>query len=697
MAGDTDPSQFQQTPQGWADYWRTELEAAEKALATSRMEGRIANEWFLNKKDADTAPSRFALYTMTVGVQKAVLYGQTPKALATRKYADADDDTARVAGVMLGRLLNDDIERDSDSYAKALDSCLDDMLVPGICQARLRYVAAIQKETVPPLDAQGNAIPGNAEGAEGEPPQPVAAEGYEAENVTQEDVEIDWVPWDDYLYSPCRNASLKRWEAYRMLMAKEAVGQKFGKPMVDLIPFAVNVPKDADKESKDPWARAEVWEIWSKEHKKVFFYAKGCDRVLAPIGIQGVSPDGSVGDPLRLEGFFAAPEAIVENTTNGAYVPRPDFAFAQDQYRQLNLIVSKETQLIDALKVGGLYNEEMGEVVKELVQASPNRMIPVKDWKVFAEKGGIENNVAWFPLQVVVGTLDKLREKKQETIDDIFMLTGIGDILHGQSTESNVTATEQSIKAKFGSVRMRKRQLRFAKFATDILRLKAEIISKHFSIQTIIERSNIMNTADAATLTPDGQPMPQAAAELIKSKFACYRIEVKPEAISLADAASQKQQRGEFMQSLAQFMVASQPIAAASPAATPFLLRIAQWALAPLEGASTIEGEFDRMIAAAEKTAQQASMAPPQARQDPASALKLQTQMLKGQQDQEKIKAELEADGVRAQMEVAADKQREWDQAEANNWERQRQNDMQTTRETQRALLKPKPMPNGGT
>ncbi len=686
MAAETESlSEFQETPQGSAERWKREISAAKKAIATAHSEGRTALDWYLNKKDLDSSPSRLSLFTMTVQVQKSVMYGQVPKALVARRYADADDDVARVAATIQERHLNSDIESDSDTYAQALDSCLDDELVPGMCQARLRYVREMKKEPVPALGVDGEPLPLDEEG---KPVGQVAAEAYEKDVLHREAVEVDWVPWDEFLYSPCRNHSQLRWQGFLAKMGVDALVKKFGE-VGKSIPLDANTPKessDRERQAADPWRRASVWEIWDKDTKRVYFYVENFDSVLTPLDVpkEQRHADGGVLDPLKLEAFFPAPEPIIDNTTNSAYISRPDFAFTQDQYRDLNLVCAKESQLLEALKVAGLYNEEFKTDLTTLVKAGPNDMIPVHNWKVFAEKGGIEANIAWFPLQQVVATLDKLGEKKAALISDIFMTTGIGDILHGQGSDVGVTATEQALKAKFGSVRMRKKQLRFAKFATDILRIKGEIIAKHFDPKTILERSNIMNTADADKA--------EAAVALIKSDWACYRIEVKPEAISLADSASLKQQRGEWMTSFAAFFTATAPIAQQSPASVPFLLRIAQWSLAPLEGSSTVEGEFDRMIAAAEKAAQ----APPPSAQpqqpDPGDAMKLQTQMLKGQQDQEKIKAELQADGIRTQMEVAADKQREWDQAEANNWERQRQNSLLEARRSQTEAAKP----NGG-
>jgi hypothetical protein len=66
----------------------------------------------------------------------------------------------------------------------------------------------------------------------------------------------------------------------------------------------------------------------------------------------------------------------------------------------------------------------------------------------------------------------------------------MSDIMRGQASQQT-TATEQSIKARFASVRIQSMQDEFARFCSDTQRIKAEIISKHFDKNTIIKRANV--------------------------------------------------------------------------------------------------------------------------------------------------------------------------------------------------------------
>jgi hypothetical protein len=230
---------------------------------------------------------------------------------------------------------------------------------------------------------------------------------------------------------------------------------------------------------------------------------------------------------------------------------------------------------------------------------------------------------------------------------------------------STIKFTEQGIKARFASVRMQALQDEFARFASDIQRIKAEIISKHFEPETIISRSNIQFTDDAQ--------LAMQAVQLLKSpRFAHYRVEVKPEAVNMTDFAALKAERTEFMSALSGFFTAMAPIGQAMPGSVPYLLDMCKWFVAGMKGSSTIEATLDRAIEAAKMAQQQAAMNPQQAPPDPklqAAQLKMQGDQMRAQTDMMKEKAKIQGDLIRIQAETEAKDQQEKSQALWNTWE----------------------------
>ena len=579
------------TPEGWCGRWAAELEASNKELARWHERGRKIVKRYLDERDGgQEGMTRLNLFTANTQTMQALLYGKTPQVSCQRTFGDSNDDVARVGAEMLERLLNNDIEKDSDTTQEAYRNALSDRLLPGLGNVRLRYTVRMQ--VVHPTPAIIN--------AEGYEVAPAVPGGFE-KAPDSENVAVDYVHWQDQRWSPCRTFAELRWWAFRAEMSKEAVAATFGDEVaarVSMQPKMLGL--DNDSVGKDPLARCEVWEIWDRENRCVWWWTQGMPAVIAPKGTQ-TNPNGSVPDPLGLDGFWPFPRPMWANLTTSKLLPTPDFVIAQDLYDDIDNIAARLDLLESAVRVVGVYDKTSSGVQRLLTETTQNTMIPVENWAMFAEKGGVKGVVDWFPLEMVVEAIGVLSERLLAKISMLFQITGMSDIMRGQSTQQT-TATEQAIKARFASVRVQTMQDEFARFASETQRLKAEIIAKHFDDETILRRSNIQQT-------PDAQLAPQAIA-LIKQPGQ-YRISVNPDAVSLTDFAALKQERFEFMQAMQGFLQAAFPMAQALPMAAPFMLEIIKWALSGLKGANTIEGVFDQMIAKLEEMAAQPPQPPP--------------------------------------------------------------------------------------
>lgn len=623
---------FEPTPQGWAKRWQVELKSARACVEKWHEQGAKINKRFRDererKEDGDT---RWNLFTSTVETKMASLYGQTPKVSVTRRFADSEDDVARVAAIMLERILNSDIEKDSDTFADALEYALQDRLLPGLGSVRVRYdVEFEQVGGAPPMLAAD----GVTELAPAVPPTP---------QKTYECAESNYTHWKDQLWSPARVWHEVRWLAFGNDMSRPQLVARFGADIGNRVPLnaAKHGEDDGTEKKSTPWDRARVWEIWDKETRHVFWYVDGFSEVL-----------DEKEDPLGLEGFWPCPRPLLANTTTSTLVPRPDFVLAQDFYDEIDLVSTRITLLERAIRVAGVYDKSADSIKRLLTESGSNELYPVDNWAMHAEKGGMRGIIDWLPLDQISNALTALRDYRRELVDALYQVTGMADIMRGAS-DPEETARAQGIKAKFGSVRLQRLQDEVARFASDIQRLKAQIISKHFDVGSIIAYSNIERTPDKALAQP--------AAELIKSKLADYRIEVKPEAVSLTDFAALKSERLEVLAGISAFLQTMAPLAQAMPGSLPFLLRMMQWAVSGLKGSSGIETVIDQAIAAAQQMSQQQQGGQPQ-QPDP----KLLVQQLKGQQDAAKVQAELQADLVRTNAEVEADANRERNQMEYN-------------------------------
>lgn len=637
-AAEGSKSDFPNDSRGKAQRWERELQAAKDSLKDWHKKGAEVVEVYLDAEKGENraGQTRWNLFWSNVTFQLAMLFGNIPRVDVSRRYADADDDAGRIGAEMQERLLNTDIERDSDTTSTALGYALQDWRLPGLGVVRLRYVADIEA-----------AVQDEATGKEVSP-----------EQVAREDVEVDYVHWKDFLWSPARVWHEVRWLAFAADISREKAVERFGEEVGKQLP--VYPPRKAEDKDKpeEPWLRIRVWEIWDKESGRyVCWYCEGYPDIL-----------DEKEDPLGLEGFWPCPKPLLANCTTAKLVPRPDYLFAQDQYRTINDLSTRIRLLEDAVKVAGFYDRSAGTDFSNIFNADTgNRLIPVDNWAAFAEKGGIQGRIALVPLNDVVAAIGQLTERRREEVDALYQITGQSDIMRGQATSPGATATEQMAKARFGSVRMQALQDEFARFTSDVQRLKAEIISKHFRPETILQRSNAQYAFGKDEKAKPGTL--QAAMQLVKDRFAEYRIVVKPDSVALTDFAALRSERTEVIQAVSQFISAVQPLLAVMPQALPFALELLQSLVAGLRGASTLEGVIDRAIAQAE-AAQEAAAANPQPQQeDPklqAERMKQQTALAKGQADKEKEQVKLQADLVRIQAETQAHAQQEQAQAEWN-------------------------------
>jgi hypothetical protein len=574
---------FADTPQGMAQRWSAELEASKKELGKFHEDADKITRRYLDKRDEwHEETARVNLFWSTMKVLLSLLYARPPRASVARSFLDAEDDQARVAGQIVQRLLNRSFDDNVSNWDAAVRTGIEDWLIVGFGQMWLRYEVQTEEREQP---AELDPLTGD---------ELVPASTYEA--IVEEDAAVDYIYWKDFFWSPARTWDEVRWVARRVYMTKDQLVARFGEEIAKVVPLGTLKPRGSNDQTPkhDVWSKAEVFEIWNKEDKKVYWLAKGCEVIL-----------DVKDDPLGLESFFPCPKPLAANITSSNFMPRADYIFAQDQFDELDEINTRITWLTRAAKVVGVYDKSADGIQRMFSQAAENQLIPVDNWAMFAEAGGIKGKVEWVPIEAVVNAIERLRQYRQDKTMQIYEVLGISDIMRGSSKASE-TAAAQQIKAQFGSTRVQLMQFYIAEWITQALRIKAEIIAKHFQPETIAVRSNIMRTPDA--------PYAQAAIQLIKDeKLAEYRISVEADSMAAMDWAAERDAAVQFMQGLGAFISQVSPVAQQTPGAGPFLLRLMQWAVAKFRVSTEIESVLDQAIGAMNQQLQN----PPQPQPDP--------------------------------------------------------------------------------
>lgn len=616
--------QFKSGPVGDHERWADEMDAARKASKDWRKAGAKTVKRF--KATHTQEIFRLNLFYSNVNTVQSMMFGKLPEITFSRTNQDPNDDVARVAAMMLERMLSADIGTPTDQYSEALKNCLQDRLLPGLGIARVRY-------TFETADQEIAAIT-DIDGAE------VEAARTE-EQIINEQAPIDYVFWDDFLWGPARVWSEVPWVAFKTFLTNDEVSERFGEKVAKTI--AMESQKslynesddDGDKESHDAWMRAEVWEIWNKEDKTVIWWNKGAAKIL-----------DKKEDPLKLEGFFPVPEPMAANLTTSAYMPIPDFKMCEDLYNEVDRLEQRIHKITEAIKVVGVYDQSVEGVKRMLTEGAENDLIPVDNWASLAEKGGLNGVVDWMPIQEIAGTLQHLIARRNDAKAMLYEINGISDIMRGaQATGGAVSATERQLEARFSSVRIQALQDEFAKYATDLIRLRAEVVAKHFQPQSIVDQSNMAHTSDQELIGP--------ALQLIKSDMRLiWRIEVKPESVAMVDYAQLRDDRTSYITGLATFLQSAAPLVAQDPAATPMLLEMLKWGLAGFKGSQEVEGVLDQAIQQIQESQkQQQGQEKPDPEQMKAQAQQ-QMQQMKQQGEMQKIQAQSQHEQQKHQIDM---------------------------------------------
>jgi hypothetical protein len=684
IQGSIDSATEYKTPGDKKALWEIELKAGLKAQERwHKRANRVVNRYTAgDRADTENFTFQLNLFYSNIQTTQAMMFGRLPEISIDRRNTDFGDDAARVASSILQRMLQADIGKPNDQYSTSLKLNLQDRLITGLGVARVRYEMDKEtRETAEQLDMNGQ----------------VVAEGFSEEVITSERAPLDYVHWRDCAWSPCRTWSELRWFGFKEMMTRDQLVERFGKEMGEAIPLTKTTriveDESLQEEAADSFKRGEVWEIWDKDKKQVIWYCADYEKLL------DVKPD-----PFGLTGFFPVPRPMASNLTTSAYMPIPDFTMAQDLYNEIDNLETRIAMLTQAVKAVGVYNSAIDGVKRMLVEGVENDLIPVDNWAVFAENGGMQGIIDWLPIETIAGVLNQLIARRNDCKSQLFEISGMSDIMRGAAASAGgpVSATERALEARFASVRIAALQDEFSTYATDLIRLRAEIISKHFSPEQIVKQSNILNT-------PDGQDQQliQQAVELIKnSQELVWRVQVRPESVAMVDFAALKQERTEYLMAVSQFLQSSGPLIEKEPASAPMLMEMLKWGLAGFKGSQDIEGVIDRAM---EQMAQK--LAQPQEQQPDPEAQKMQMQMQLEQTksqaamqleqaknqgamqleqqglqiDMQRIQAELQAKIQEKQADIQQDITKEKAQLEANTTEEQFETEQFMIRETHKA------------
>ena len=588
-----------------------------------------------NRSQNTNETAKFNILWSNVQTLIPAVYARLPKADVARRFGD-NDPVARVASQLIERALDFEIEHYSD-FRSTMRYAVEDRFLGGRGVAWVRYEPHVRAQDIPEDGLQITEDVDEAEtkntmtmdGALGEEVEP-------QEEIEYECAPTDYVHWKDFGHSVARTweevTAVWRW----VYMTKESLEERFGEEMAKKIPMDAGpeTNKQYSQAARD-FTRAKICEIWDKESGKVYWISKSCPDIL-----------DERDDPLQLENFFPCAKPLYATTTSDTLVPVPDFTLYQDQANDLDILTDRIDGLVKALRVRGVYDAAQPALQRLLTEGDNNTLIPVDKWLAFSEKGGLKGSIDLLPIDVMAATLMQCYRAMNEIKNQIYEITGISDIIRGQTAASE-TATAQQIKGQYAGLRLRSMQEDVALFASELFQLKAQVICTKFQPSTILQY------AAASAMQPADQALIPQALELLKDKpLRSFRIQVDADSLVQIDEQQNKRERVEFLQAMGGFLNQAMPMGQQVPELAPMLIELLKFGVGAYKKAEPIEGTIDQAMEELKMKQQQPPAPPPP---DPA--------MIKAQMDQQReqsrVEADLQIEQIKAQGDAALEDQKQ--------------------------------------
>lgn len=615
-------SEYQEQTPG--AFWHAQIKAAEKYFDNWKTKGKRVVKRYRDERDAiDSQRRKFNILWSNIQVLFPALYGRMPKPQVSRRYLD-NDPPSRIASMMLERCIEYEVEQFCDFNA-SMCCVVEDRLLPGRGQAWIRFEPTMEDMDEAPPEGE---ISDDQEASPSEEP---------AQRITAAHSPIDYVHWPDFLHSPARTWEEVWWVGRWVYMTKDEGLERFG-DVFKLVPCESMDQEDIKGKDKAYLAsmdkKAKVAEIWNKRTGKVCWVAKGYPEAL-----------DERDDLLHLADFFPCPKPLYATTTTGSLIPVPDYCEYEDQAYELDNLTQRITLLVKAAKAVGVFNGEYKELARLLNEGVDNKLFPVNDWNSLAEKGGLNGAVQMLDVSPTLKVLAQLYESRDVTKNVIYEVMGMSDIMRGAS-EPSETLGAQQLKAQFGSLRLKSSQGDVARFASELFKMKAELIARFYPDELIVQMSGIESTDDGKD-----PGMIQAGLQIIRdAEIRDFRIEVESDSLGQVDEQAEQQGAMQLVGAIGSYFQQALPLAQAEPKMIPLIGEVLMFAMRRFRTGRTIENAFEKAMTA---LSQQAMQPPPPNPELQANQVKANAEIGKAQAGVQTAVVQSQAAKVKAVSEIA--------------------------------------------
>lgn len=679
-------------PSAEVRHWLGEIASAKKREKDYRKDGKEVIDIYSGKQP-DKIP--FNILFSNVETLLPALFSQTPRPVVQRRFKDEDPlgKAAAMAGQRMLEFLCDTNVEGYETFDQSIRYATLDGLLPGRGVTSVKYDAEIIEPD----------------------------EGSEAAPVVKwEQVCPDSRGWDKVYFGYAKKWSKVPWMAYEEFLDKEECERLFGPQVTSKIVFTKGEDEDDDKEdgtggrddadAQGSRKTALVYQIWDRAGGKRILY-------ISPAYNDGYLKEED--DPLGLTGFFNCPRPLQLIEKSNDLLPVAMYKLYENQAKELNRITVRLGKVVEALKVRGIYDGNLGSQLGDLFGQADNTLIQAESASSLASEKGLDNAIWFMPIEKLIVVATNLVSAREQCKRVIYEITGVSDIIRGQSVASE-TLGAQKIKESWGTMRLKRLQKEVQRYSRDVLRLMLEIAASKFSVETWASATGLPFVTAAqkqqaqmiaqmqqqqAMAQPQmpGQPTAappidpeiqkalsapewEAVLELLKNDMQrSYRIDIETNSTIDVEATEDQKQIGDFMNAMGQLMAGLTPMVETGgmpfEAAQSLLLAVVR----RFRFGTEVEDHFKNMKppqkANPEADKAKAEMAKAQQEMQVRQAeMQMEQQQFQAemQMEQQKSQAEMQMEVMKARMEAQMSMQLEQAKMQAQQQSEQSKMQMQT-------------------
>lgn len=566
---------------GAVKHWLEEIDDAIKRDEDYKKQGKRIIEIY---ESADTKKVPFNILYSNTDTLLPALYSAVPRPVIRRRFKD-DAPLALAAAEAGKRCLEYMIDTNTDGYEtfhEGVSNAVLDALLPGRGVTRVKYDAEVGEY----LEGEGKEI------------ESVGTDALEdaAEPELQKESElvcVDSIFWDRTLFGYAKKWSAMPWIAFEEVIDKDEAKRLFGADVASKITFTKEgdgedstTSEEKQDEHQGERKTATIFQIWDKDGgRKVRYVSRHYKDGFLKVE----------DDPLELSGFYPIPKPIqLVAKSNDMSVTAPYLVY-ENQAKEINELTVRIQKLSKAIKAKFVYDSELQGDIANLMNGDDLEGIPAEKSSALSADKGFENALWFLPIEQMVNVLNQLYAAREQCKQVIYEVTGISDIIRG-STVASETATAQSIKSQWGTMRLKRTQGEVQRYCRDLLRLMLEIAATKFSEKTWVEMTSlpyateqevsqaqmVLQAAQAQSMQfqASGQQLPtqiqqaiqQAQATMQKPQWAqvlellkndmqrSYQIDIETNSTVLPEAIEDQKNIAEVMTALGQYLQGVTPL-----------------------------------------------------------------------------------------------------------------------------------------